>query len=139
MSETDIVKTLYLKAPIEKVWAFLTVPEKLARWFHETDRALDERGAQFTWLRHDSAAEDRRLMWGEVIECDPPRLLVHTFSHEWIEGLVTTVRWELAEVDGGTRLLMTHGGLGAAKDPLARLCEHDRGWEAHLTRLREIL
>lgn len=139
MSDTAIIKTLYLKAPIEKVWAFLTVPEKLARWFHETDRPLDEKGAAFQWYRHDSSAEDRKLMWGRVLECTPPTRLVHTFTHQWIEGLETTVSWELTPVDGGTRLLLTHTGLDKREDAIGALSDHDKGWDAHLTRLRDVI
>jgi uncharacterized protein YndB with AHSA1/START domain len=36
-----MVKTIYLKAPRERVWAYLTDADKLARWFHEADTALE--------------------------------------------------------------------------------------------------
>ena len=116
MSDTALVKTIILKAPVEKVWKFLTVPERIAQWFHETDRPLDTAGTEFSWLKFDPDAEDRRQMWGRVIESDPPRRLVHTFTHDGIEELETTVTWELTPIAGGTHLRLVHEGLDQRKD-----------------------
>lgn len=134
MTEAVMIKTIYLKATPEKVWAFLTKKEKLARWFHETDRDLTE-PSSFQYFRHDSEAEDRKLMWGDVLEVTPPSKLVHTFTHQWLDGVITTVTWELAAVDGGTQLTMTHAGITT----LEELSGHDKGWDEHLTRLRSIV
>ncbi|MEZ5893669.1 MAG: SRPBCC domain-containing protein [Parvularculaceae bacterium] len=40
MTGMKIVKTVFLKAPPEHVWKFLTQPEKLALWFHLGEREL---------------------------------------------------------------------------------------------------
>lgn len=40
MTKPVMVKTIYLKANPEKVWRYITKKEKLAQWFHETDRDL---------------------------------------------------------------------------------------------------
>lgn len=134
MTEAVMIKTIYLKATPEKVWSFLTQKEKLARWFHETDRDLTE-PSSFQYFGHDSDAEDRKLMWGDILEITPPSKLVHTFTHQWLDGVITTVTWELAAVDGGTQLTMTHAGINT----LAELSGHDKGWDEHLTRLRSIV
>ena len=34
----SITKTVFLKAPRDTVWAFLTEKDKLARWFHPPRR-----------------------------------------------------------------------------------------------------
>ncbi|WP_300392285.1 SRPBCC domain-containing protein [Henriciella sp.] len=139
MSDTAIEKTIHLKSPIEKVWAFLTTPDKLARWFHETDQPLDKAGVDFIWLRHDTDAGDRKLMWGRVLEADAPNRLVHTFTHQWIDGMETTVTWELTAIGDGTRLKLTHEGLDQRENPIEELGSHDKGWDAHLYRLRDII
>ncbi|WP_300378550.1 SRPBCC domain-containing protein [Henriciella sp.] len=139
MSDTAIVKTIILKAPIEKVWTFLTVPEKLANWFHETDRALGTAGTEFVWYKFDPTAEDRTQMWGRVLESDPPKRLVHTFTHHGIDELETTVTWELTPITGGTHLKLTHEGLEHRKDQVGALGDHDKGWEGFLSHLRFII
>lgn len=86
MSDAVMIKTIYLKATREIVWRHLTEKDLLARWFHETDRDLTA-GVSFQYLSYDLEKVDRKLMWGDVIEIDPPRKLVHTFTHQWLKGV----------------------------------------------------
>ncbi|MCR9271220.1 MAG: SRPBCC family protein [Henriciella sp.] len=134
MAEPVMIKTIYLKASPETVWRHLTEKDLLARWFHETDRDLTA-GASFQYLSFDLNKEDRKLMWGEVLESDPPKKLVHTFTHQWLKGVVTTVTWDLLEVSGGTQLTLTHEGIRE----FSELTGHDKGWDEHLLRLRMML
>mgnify|MGYP000026473606 CR=1 FL=1 len=134
MTEPVMIKTIYLKASREKVWRHLTEKDLLARWFHETDRDLTA-NASFQYLSFDLDKADRKLMWGDVLEIDPPRKLVHTFTHQWLKETVTTVTWELLEVDDGTQLTMTHEGIPS----LEQLSDHDKGWDEHLLRIRMML
>ncbi|MDJ0922552.1 MAG: SRPBCC domain-containing protein [Henriciella sp.] len=134
MTEPVMIKTIYLKAAPEKVWRFITSKEKIALWFHEVDRDLTSK-TPFQYLSFHDDKEDRKLMWGEVLEVDPPHKLVHTFTHQWLEGAITTVTWELVAVEDGTQLTMTHSGMMA----LGALADHDKGWDEHLLRLRMML
>ncbi|MEO0608698.1 MAG: SRPBCC domain-containing protein [Pseudomonadota bacterium] len=134
MRDAVMIKTIYLKASPEKVWRHLTEKDLLARWFHETDKDLTA-GAAFQYLSFDLDKDDRKLMWGDVLEVDAPHRLVHTFTHKWLEGLVTKVTWELLALEGGTQLTMTHSGLPKFGD----LADHDKGWDEHFLRLRSML
>lgn len=134
MTEAAIIKTIYLTAKPEKVWKYLTEKDKLARWFHETSKDLLSETA-FEYFSHDEDKDDRKLMWGEVLEVDPPYRLVHTFTHQWLEGVITTVTWELVPVEDGTQLTLTHKGIPTLRE----LSDHDKGWDEHLTRLRSIV
>lgn len=134
MTDPVMVKTIYLNAKPERVWRYLTEKELLARWFSETDRDLTE-SASFQYLSFNLEKEDRKLMWGDVLEIDPPNKLVHTFTHQWLKGVVTTVTWELQAVEDGTQLTMTHAGF----DTLTELKDHDKGWDEHFMRLRMML
>ncbi len=134
MTDPVMIKTIYLNATREKVWRHLTEKDLLARWFHETDRDLTANVA-FQYLSFHIDKEDRKLMWGDVVEIDPPQRLVHTFTHQWLKGVVTTVTWELQAVEGGTQLTMTHAGIPS----LEQLSDHDKGWDEHLLRLRMML
>lgn len=134
MSDAVMIKTIYLKATPENVWRHLTEKELLARWFHEIDRDLASKVA-FEYLSFHHDKEDRKLMWGEVLTFDPPRQLVHTFTHEWLKGVITTVTWDLHAVEGGTQLTMTHEGIST----FGELTGHDKGWDEHFLRFRMML
>ncbi|NNC38342.1 MAG: SRPBCC domain-containing protein [Hyphomonadaceae bacterium] len=139
MQEATLVKTIYLQATLETVWSYLTQPDRLARWFHESDTALDKVGKEYKLLRDNPSDKGPVICWGEVLEVDKPNRLVHTFTHEWLKGAITTVVWELMPVDGGTQVTMTHSDLDAMHDGLFdQLSGHDKGWDEGFIRLRRV-
>lgn len=136
MTDGTIVKTIYLKAPRARVWAYLTEADKLARWFHEADKTL-EAGQDYALMSENTPGE--KTLWGKVVESDAPSRLVYTFTHDHLAGVETLVTWELVETDGGTQLTMTHSGFEKAGDnAFAMLAAHDKGWDEHFARLRMV-
>jgi uncharacterized protein YndB with AHSA1/START domain len=103
----------FIAAPPERVWAALTVPEQLARW----------------WVPGETApAVGHRFVlempgWGnvacEVLEVDEPERLVYTFA-DW------TLTWTLVPEGTGTRLLLEHAGFDLA-DPQHRFAFDNMG------------
>jgi len=104
-----LVKTVFLKAPPQHVWKFLTKADQLALWFHRGRSDLEEGG---DWVletnSHDKDSE--ALLFGKVLEMKPPERLVHTFTHQWLDGVETTCTWTLEGVGGGTVLTLVHDG-----------------------------
>ena len=104
-----------LKAPIEKVWAALTVQERLADWFASDGVDLRVGGII-------------KLGWTDVTItiCEPPHSLAWTWE---LDGRETLVRFDLVPEAGGTQLTLTHSGLklGGTNSPGVR-----SGWHAHL-------
>jgi uncharacterized protein YndB with AHSA1/START domain len=138
MAPMKLVKTVFLKAPAAHVWRFLTEADKLALWFHGAEGDLKS-GGDYAMTTNSYGREGERLMSGRVVEFDPPRKLVHTFTHRWLKGAETLCVWELAEVDGGTILTLTHSGWEkAGADAFALGADHDRGWDEHFVRLRRV-
>lgn len=72
---------------------------------------------------------------GEVLEIDPPRLLVWSWIANWHENPehATVVRWELSPTATGTRVRVTHSGL--AQEPIARK-DYGAGWVGVLQLLK---
>jgi uncharacterized protein YndB with AHSA1/START domain/DNA-binding transcriptional ArsR family regulator len=72
---------VYIKATLERIWEAITKPEFTARYFHGSlvDADLRTGGA----IHYHSP--DRTKLWcdGEVLESDPPRRLVATWSALW--------------------------------------------------------
>ena len=138
MNKLTIVKTLFLSAPREHVWKFLVEKDKLALWFHAAKEDVVE-GGDWTLLTnsHDKAGET--MCWGRVIEFNPPEKLVHTFTHNFLQGVETTVTWTLTQVEGGTILHLEHAGFEKVAEGAFDMGQnHDKGWDEHFQRLRRV-
>ena len=131
MTDTTIRKSIYLKATPAQVWAYLTEPEKLAIWFHKPDSTLVE-GA---YAMYGTESGDK-LMWGDVLIAEPFARLEYTFTITPMGDAVSTVKWALEEVPGGTRLSLTHEGLPQGQEAFGLLLALDKGWDEHIGRMR---
>ncbi len=132
-----ITKTVFLKAPRETVWAFLTEKEKLATWFHPPEDDLAE-GRDYALMGDERDGGRTRQCWGTVQHWDPPAKLVWSFTVKPLNGAMTTVTWLLDDVPGGTRLTLRHEGVGVAGEAaLGLLTALDKGWDGFFARLRE--
>jgi uncharacterized protein YndB with AHSA1/START domain len=74
--------------------------------------------------------------WGEVLEIDPPRLLVYTWFANFHEPSShrTVVRWELTRVGDGTQLKVTHSGLAQLDAPRNA---YSQGWPGLIDNIRK--
>jgi uncharacterized protein YndB with AHSA1/START domain len=101
----ELVLTRRYRQPVEKVWAAISTPERLADWMGVEwlggDGPLGE-GARFDYRFHNSDIESR----GAVLRFEPP----HLIEHSWFENLPpgSTVRWALQPDGDGTLLTLTH-------------------------------
>jgi uncharacterized protein YndB with AHSA1/START domain len=84
-------------------------------------------------LRRNQATEFE--CHGEVLEIDPPRLLVWSWIANWHEdpNHPTIVRWELTPTATGTRVRVTHSGL--RNEPISRK-DYGQGWDGVLRLLQ---
>lgn len=95
--------------PVERVWSYLTDPELLATWLARGS-VPSHVGDRFTLAL---------LASGDAIEAtltahDPPRILAYTWfaaEHETPRPDHSHVRFELAPHEGGTLLVLVHGGV----------------------------
>ncbi|SDM06627.1 SRPBCC family protein [Aliiruegeria lutimaris] len=132
MSGISIRKTIYLDATPERVWSFLTAPERLAKWFHPSQSPLTE-GADYVLTDVGSGQE---LIRGRVMSAQPPLCLHFTFEIPPLQERETTVLWTLEAVPGGTRLSLEHDGLPEGEGAFGLILALDEGWDAHLGALR---
>ena len=128
-----------LPGPIERVWAYLTDPEKRGKWLAPGPMELREGGSVELRFHHaDLSAEktvpDRyqaecgggHVLLGRVTHCDPPRLLGYT----WGEGTgeASEVTFELTPRARKVLLVVTHRRL-ADRPAMVSVAS---GWHAHI-------
>ncbi|KAA0021410.1 SRPBCC family protein [Antrihabitans cavernicola] len=117
-----------LRGPIERVWQFLTEPERRKTWMSAGE--IEPRvGGQVEHVFRNAeligeATEpvDEYRFGGRVLAYEPPRLLAYT----WDRG--SDVTFELTPVGDRVRLVVTHRRI-ADRDGLVG---YGSGWHAHL-------
>lgn len=132
-----------LPGPIERVWAFLTEPEKRARWFaggpmeprvggkvalvfqhaNITDEPIPER-----WK--DAAAGG--TLNSVVTRWEPPHVLAYTWSEG---GDPSEVTFELSKQGDDVLLVLTHRNLPTRDE----MIDVSGGWQAHVEVLDALL
>lgn len=137
--EVRIVRIL--PGPIERVWEYLTDPEKRARWF--CGGVLEQKAGgkvEFAMVHKNLApnetppakyahVQDPGVTFeGRVLRCEPPRLLVYTFGSDDSE-----VTFELTPQDKQVMLVLIHRTRG--DEERAELTNYASGWHTHLTHL----
>jgi uncharacterized protein YndB with AHSA1/START domain len=121
-TQTTQVYSIFIKAAPEQVWDAITTPEFTERYFHGVRIELRE--------------------WDEaVLECDPPRRLVHrwiaAYDPEAAAEEPSRVTWELeAQEDGTTKLTVVHDELEASPKTAASVAG---GWSYVLSNLKTLL
>lgn len=94
----DIVQSIIVQAPIQKVWNYVSTAEGISEWFMPNDFKAEE-GSEFTIQSPFGPSPCK------VIEVDEP----NTIKFLWdTDGWVAT--FHLKEVENGTEFTVTHGG-----------------------------
>ena len=138
-AEVRIVRTL--PGPIERVWDYLTVPEKRARWFAGGVTEPKPGGkVEFAMLHKNLSpgetppAEFAEVQCrgvnfeGRVVRYEPPRVLAYTFGND--DSVVT---FELTTQGKQVLLVLTHRARGAEEQ--AEIGKYGAGWHTHLALL----
>jgi uncharacterized protein YndB with AHSA1/START domain len=133
-----IVYTIYIAATPEQVWQALTSAEFSRQYFHGFAVTLEQKvGGAFRVLLPDGSPH----ITGEVIACDPPRMLVVTWNVDW-PGLVealgpTLVGYDIEPAGEAVRLTLTQSHDRDLGDDI--LSGGRVGWPAILSSLKSLL
>lgn len=141
-----VIGEIEIAAPPERVFQALTTDGELARWFTNPTCPvkfweMDARpGGRYGYATEKATTVVNGVSefecHGEILELDPPRLLVYTWIANWHidKTLRTVVRWELTPRAGGTHIKVTHSGL--AREEAARK-DYAGGWPGVLDSLKK--
>ncbi|MEJ7762159.1 MAG: SRPBCC domain-containing protein [Thermomicrobiales bacterium] len=127
-----------LPVPIERVWAALTDPAELCRWFGETAEVdLSPGGAMYLGFGADGDAHC-------VVETvEPPSRFAFRWEAEGSAALdlpvtpMTLVEFFLDPIPGGTRLRLVESGFAALPESIRRSAHEGNigGWQHELDEL----
>jgi len=139
MTDLTSAASIAIDAPIDDVWAAITTPDTIEKWFFgvrtesdwEVGSSLVHRGE---W--QGKPYEDK----GEIVRIDPPKLLVHT---HWSDVSGTPdraesyqeVTWALEEKGDGTQLTVSERNLPS--DEAKQVS--DQSWGMVLGNLKQLL
>ena len=139
--EVRIVRTL--PGPVERIWEYLTDPEKRARWFAGGPMEPKKGGKVELFFQHKNIAPDEVppeefkevhesgfKMPGTILRWEPPRVLSYTFDEN------SDVTFELTPEGKNVRLLLTHRSRG---EDLSSITGYASGWHTHLALLVSLL
>ncbi len=128
--------------PVEAhvVWKAITDPAQMPKWFFEPIESFKPEVGFETQFTVHSQGKDYLHLW-KITEVVPNKRIAYTFNFGGYEGNAS-VLWELSEVDGGTRLTLTHTGVETftEDEPAFARETGEAGWKYFLNeRLKKFL
>jgi uncharacterized protein YndB with AHSA1/START domain len=137
-----IVQEITIDAPASKIFAALTDPEQLPKWWGGDLYTISKMESDLriggTWRsvgRHSTNNDQDFCVEGEYRVIDPPHALEYTWRYNWggSGANETVVRYDLMEHGGSTTLRVTHSGFVEQE----QLDDHNEGWTYVLGWLRD--
>ncbi|HUM03994.1 MAG TPA: SRPBCC domain-containing protein [Terriglobales bacterium] len=136
-----IVSEIDIAAPPERVFKAITDPEEIRRRSPGLDDYEMELRVGGKWSFEMNCAEHPYhgvsliRHEGEILELDPPRLLVHTWLANFHKNpkMRSVVRWELTPTKTGTHVKLTHSGLASEPESAK---DYAGGWPGVLEEVK---
>jgi uncharacterized protein YndB with AHSA1/START domain len=129
------VDTLVVEQPVrakpDEVYADLTVPERLLRWWGDrsnwwlTNAEVDLRPGGRYWLLWENTAGEKGGMGGHFKGIEDNRAFVLSFVGSHAKDYIDEVAIELNPMDSGTRVVLRHSGLAGRPETHA---DYQKGW-----------
>ena len=141
-SQFSVRRTIHIAAPVEKVWAAVTEPEHISKWFGRADFDGAGVGATGTLTFDGYGAVPIRV---EAI--DEPRMVSYRWGNDDASGVLpeqlddhaTVFTFTLEPMSNGTQLTVVETGFDVTSDPAANMEAHREGWNGELDKLVALL
>jgi uncharacterized protein YndB with AHSA1/START domain len=140
MNKTSFVYTTYIATTPEKLWQALTNSEFTKQYFFGSEIVSDwQIGSSFKLMNKDKVEH-----YGEVLVCEPYRLLTVTWSvkDKDVEGdRISKVTYELTPMNSTVKLTLLHEDLlekDIRKD-VGKIDGFNNGWPVILSNLKSLL
>ena len=132
--DAAFIYTVYIRATPQAVWNALTDGVSTKKfWYGRTNKSDWKKGSPVTFIQPNGEID----FTGEVLESAPPERLAFTFlvPSGASEG-PSRVAYDIALVDGVSRLTVTHDGFPAGSNVRKGI---SNGWPAILSGLKSLL
>jgi uncharacterized protein YndB with AHSA1/START domain len=132
-----VVQEITITGPAERIFEALTNPSQLVAWWRaegrfETTHMESDLRPGGKWMMRGIGMGRPFQVSGEYRQIDRPRLLVFTWLADWQEdNTISTVRFDLEEMDGVTTVRVTHSGLTTERSRSSH-----KGWPQILAALK---
>ncbi len=136
-----IEQQIHIRAPRSRVWKALTTPSQFSTWFHAKVSAQEFRPGERADLVSTYPGHEGTSFFFEVLEIAPE----YRFVWQWGPGgakpedPLTTVTFELEEVEGGTLVKVTESGFERISlERRAKAFEgNTKGWEIQMRNIHD--
>jgi uncharacterized protein YndB with AHSA1/START domain len=144
-NQDALVSEIHIAAPAARIFQALVDSSQVLQWWTGDDCQIESfsieprEGGRWTYdtklTKLNINGISKFHCEGEVLEYDPPRLLVYTWLANWHDDMNqrTIVRWELTSTKTGTHVKITHSGL--ASMPVVRK-DYAGGWPGVIEMLK---
>jgi uncharacterized protein YndB with AHSA1/START domain len=135
MSKPEFVYVIYIQSTPQKIWEALIDPEMTKEfWGRHRNQSDWKIGSAWHHENYDDATDI--AVAGTVVESDPPRRLVLTWTRpdQTDKDAVSRVTFDIDEFMGSARLTVTHSEL--TPEMLRNI---STGWPAVLSSLKSLL
>lgn len=135
----QVYRSIFIKAPVGKVWKWLASQEALSQWISASIEISLRVGGAYRFLGPD----EQTWVSGTVLELIPERSLILSWLEEgsgWLQPARLVIR--LAPIDGGTQVELIHDGFeGISPNWPDTVQGYERGADAHriLERLADLV
>jgi uncharacterized protein YndB with AHSA1/START domain len=131
------VYEVYIRTTPDKLWRALTDGEWTRKYFYGTTaRSTWKAGAPLTYTGSDG----KLMVEGKILEADPPRRLVHTWSAvydpETAKDTPSRVTWSIEAAGKVCKLTVTHDDFEGETKTFHAV---ERGWNPVLSGLKTLL
>jgi uncharacterized protein YndB with AHSA1/START domain len=133
-SEKKHVFQVEIEAPAEKVWDAIINPDQTRQYYYGGAFHADLRpGGSYVFDMEDGS----QAIKGQILEVEPPRRLVATFSSQWDDAMraepPSRVTWEVEQRGAMSVVTVVHDQLEDAPVTYERVSS---GWSPILTGLK---
>jgi len=117
----EVIKSVFIKAPIDKVWTALTDADTISSWMGGAVKSDLRPAGKYAYFGD--------VTTGRYIVVEPPYRLEYTWRQsEWpSEWSDSTVKWELKPDEKGTAVHLVHEHFPNESERSG----HDEGWDTY--------